>query len=55
MVGVEYEADVAAFIDLDEDGKPSAGDPYGGYRDSPLTQDSEGKPITIRIGESVPE
>ena len=55
MVGVDYEADLAAFIDLDDDGKPSAGEPYGGYLDGPLGRDSEGKSISIRISETIPE
>jgi hypothetical protein len=54
MVGVEYEADVAAFIDLDDDGAPSSGDPYGVYIDGPLTHASEGQRISIRISESMP-
>ncbi len=51
MVGVDYRADVAAYLDLDGNGRLDVGEPYGVYADNPLSRDKEptAKPMKISI------
>jgi hypothetical protein len=51
LIGLEYEADLAAFIDVDGDGLLGAGEPYGVWDHNPLNRDREelALPLKIRI------
>ena len=55
MIGVDYRADVAAFIDLDGDGEPSPGEPYGLHGGGPVTRGPGESRITITIDATLPE
>jgi hypothetical protein len=48
-IGVNYRADVAAFVDLDDNGRLDAGEPYGLYRDNPLWRDKEATALPLEI------
>jgi hypothetical protein len=56
MIGIDYQADIAAFIDADGDGKPSSGEIYGVYADSPLTREAEATalPLEIKLDKTMP-
>ncbi len=54
MLGVDYAVDLAAFIDLDENGAPSAGEPFGVYQAGPLRRDGEDAPVVIRVDGRLP-
>ena len=54
MLGVDYAADIAAFVDLNDDGKASPGEPFGAFEDGPMKRDREQDRIIIRISETLP-
>ena len=55
MVGVDYKADLAAFIDLNGDGQMSAGEPVGVYSGNPMYRSKEkgALPLEIKIDQRV--
>ena len=49
MVGVDYRADIAAFIDDNDNGRLDSGERYGVYDGSPLSRDMEESALPIAI------
>ena len=51
MVGVYYKALLMAFVDLNDNGQLDDGEPYGLYKNNPLTRETEPKEgrLTIEI------
>lgn len=49
MVGVDYRADVLAFIDKNGDERLGVGERYGLFADGPMTRRGEANPVTIAI------
>ena len=55
MVGVDYEADIAAFVDANGDGKLGSGERYGVWKSNPITRDREsGPPLELQLDETLP-
>lgn len=56
MIGVDYRADVAAFVDLDGGGTLGPGEPFGVFPGNPLTRDQEATvlPLRIRLDQTMP-
>jgi hypothetical protein len=50
MVGVDYQADFAAFVDANGDGKLGAGERYGVYPQNPVSRDREAQLLPLEIG-----
>lgn len=51
MIGVDYQADVAAYIDADGDGVLDEGETYGVFLANPITREQEPSllPLSIRL------
>jgi hypothetical protein len=56
MIGVDYQADFAAFVDANGDGKLGPGERYGVYPKNPLAREREAEalPLEIRIDRAMP-
>jgi hypothetical protein len=49
MIGVDYRADLAAFVDGNGNGKIDAGEPYGVYAHNPFTREGESAALPLEI------
>lgn len=51
LVGVDYQAHLGAFLDVDGDGVLDPGEPFGTWEHDPIDRDKEQahQPITLRI------
>ncbi len=53
MVGVDYQADVMAFLDANNNDKLDLGEPYGLYAKNPLTRDTEPESLSIALDQKL--
>jgi hypothetical protein len=49
MIGVNYVADIAAFVDKNGDGRLGPGEPYGVYPGNPMTREKERGAMPLKI------
>lgn len=49
MVGVDYAADLIAFVDQDHDGTLDSGERYGVWKGNPLTRERETGPVALEL------